>query len=103
MLFVEDISQKVDKINSIYDLIAYCYCYLVNNIENPIIFLGEYIDKNENIELNNSNLEILEKFSMQIKFIMGQDPFTVFSSTSNFHRILDLIKVTETALNVSRK
>lgn len=98
MLFVEDISQKIDEINSIYDLIAYCYCYLMDNIENPIIFMGEYIDKNENIELNNYNLDRLDTFSMQIKDIMEQDPFTIFSSALKFQRILDLIKTTETGL-----
>ncbi|MCI9033186.1 MAG: hypothetical protein HFJ08_03850 [Lachnospiraceae bacterium] len=98
MLFVEDISQKIEEINSIYDLIAYCYCYLMDNIGNPIIFLGEYIDKNETLKRNNPNLERLDKFSMQIKYIMKQDSFTVFSSVSNFQRILDLIKTTEASL-----
>lgn len=60
--------------------------------------MGEYIDNNETHERNNFSLKRLYKFTMQIKYIMEQDSFTVFSSVSNFQRILDLIKTTEASL-----
>ena len=64
--FYEVLLQNSDNIISIYDVVAFCYQYITTNIDNQILFIGEYIEHNDNNQ-NNPNLELLANFADRIK------------------------------------
>lgn len=95
MFFSKELKKNFSTIKSTYDLTAYCYYYLRDTIRNQIIFLGDYIERNEKAKKINPNIEMLNKFSMQIKTILKEYPYKIFSSEEGVSELLELVESAE--------
>ncbi|WP_405289575.1 hypothetical protein [Methanobrevibacter sp.] len=95
MSFFKEISNAFSKIETKYDLVAFCYYYLEKSVGNQIIFLGEYIEINNSAEMINPNLMELNSMALKIKKILKKDPFKPFLLNNKSNQILDLIEDTE--------
>lgn len=70
MDFVDGLKQNATVIESVYDLAAFCYDYLVENIGDQAIFIGKYILKNEQAPIGNPNLKALDRFEDDVFHIL---------------------------------
>lgn len=98
MSFSEKLVKDFNNINSKYDLIAYCYYYLITTVKNQIIFLGEYIEINNNEQKDNPNYQMLSQFAINIKRLFKQNFMSDFSVEASTNKMLDLIASTENDL-----
>ena len=101
MNFGEQLKENIKDIDTIYDLIAYCYCYMLKNISNHISFLGYYIYKNDKSK-SNPNLEKLELFSFQVKKFVSEGPLNLFDRDAQAPKLMDLIEDEENRLKKYR-
>lgn len=97
MNFSKDLKSNMEKIDTIYDLIAYCYCYILKNINNPIIFLGQYIYTNEK-GMKNPNLKELNRFSMSLKERISENPMNLFDDDIRGNELINIIENEENRL-----
>lgn len=97
MNFGEQLKENIKDIDTIYDLIAYCYCYMSKNISNHISFLGYYIYKNDKSK-SNPNFEKLELFSFQVKKFVSEGPLNLFDRDAQAPKLMDLIEDEENRL-----
>ncbi len=67
MGFPEELCANSMKLYSVYDLAAFCYDYLVRNIQDQELFIGRYVLTNKNSGSVNPNLDRLNRFNEQIK------------------------------------
>lgn len=70
VFFEQKLSEQFEKIDTVYDLAAFCYDYLVRTVGNQARFLGKYIMENENAQKSNPNLQELLYRSSMIEHIM---------------------------------
>ncbi len=70
MQFIGELQKNVRKLDSVYDLAAFCYDYLIGCVRNQAQFLGKYIMCNESAESGNPNLQKLWQFSCEIEQIL---------------------------------
>lgn len=68
--FLLELKDNMSKLDSVYDLAALCYDYLVDRVENPALFIGKYLCENEDAKKNNPNLDKLFQFQQFIKLIL---------------------------------
>lgn len=68
----ERISDNREKIESIYDLAAICYDYLLERIDNQLLFVGDYIECSDGARENNPNIRRLKKFAYEISRLFLQ-------------------------------
>lgn len=47
MGFVQELDANSKKLFTVYDFAAFCYDYLIKNVEDQARFLGKYIMENE--------------------------------------------------------
>ena len=99
MKFAEVMNDSFNNIRKIYDLAAFCYSYLMKVISNQNVFLGDYIQINEDAELTNPNSEMLNRFAMKVKKILEQNPYKAFSSSQQSNEIFDLVYNIENSLS----
>lgn len=98
MSFSENLIKNISSINSKYDLIAYCYYYLINTVKNQIIFLGEYIEINNNEQKDNPNFQMLSLFAINIKKFFKQNFISNFLEETSKSKMVDLIVSAEKCL-----
>ncbi len=67
MEFHKKLKSNIIKLQDVFDLAAFCYDYLITEIPDQEIFIGEYLLPNENEDLMNPNLDKLNKFSAWVK------------------------------------
>lgn len=60
MQFTEELQKNIEQLVSVYDLAAFCYDYLVDNIRDQAQFLGKYIMCNEDAGCSNPNIQALK-------------------------------------------
>ena len=90
MCFSKRLLNEISNINSKYDMIAYCYWYLLNTVENQIVFLGEYIEINNDTKKDNPNFGMLSQFAVNIKdFFAKHYALDIYEKTKS--EMLDLI------------
>ena len=95
MKFTEELSGVYDKLKTVYDLAAFCYSYLEENISNQIVFMAEYIDANDGVDVSNPNLDLLMDMAMDIKVMLKENLFMLFGQKSDSNSLLSLIRRTE--------
>lgn len=66
MDFVDILIQNVKILESVFDLTAFCYDYLVKNVDDQAVFIGKYILENEQASDRNPNLKALRKFDNEV-------------------------------------
>lgn len=66
MDFVDNLTQNMALLQSVYDLTAFCYDYLVKNVSDQAVFIGKYILENEQAPAGNPNLQPLRRFDNKI-------------------------------------
>lgn len=71
MNFYEALYGELNHFDSIYDLVAYCYDYLINLLaDKQSVFISAYIWENDKSEENNPNLESLHFMVQGIKDLL---------------------------------
>lgn len=70
MGFRQALAENLGKIESVYDLAAFCYDYLIKNVENQARFIGEYAEENESAEHVNPNLKALKILDDTVKKVL---------------------------------
>lgn len=70
MDFVDGLTQNAVALVSVYDLVAFCYDYLVENIGDQAVFMGKYILMNEKAPIGNPNLMALGRFEDEVFHIL---------------------------------
>lgn len=58
MDFVDKFTKDMIVLESVYDLAALCYDYLVENVGDQSVFVGKYILENEQAFAGNPNLKL---------------------------------------------
>ena len=66
MEFVDDLLQNEMKLESVFDLIAFCYDYLIENVDDQAVFIGKYILENDGASIGNPNLKALRRFDNEV-------------------------------------
>ena len=66
MPFYMKLQKSMNKLESVYDLAAFCYDYLIDKIDNQPVFFGRYIMTTPENDRVNPNLEDLGDFSRVI-------------------------------------
>lgn len=97
MSFSGEMNKNFSNIKTKYDLIAFCYHYLENNIVNESNFLGAYIEKSNNAKMINPNFDLLNHMAFQLKLIMDKSTGT-FSPLHKSGPVFTLITDTEKKL-----
>lgn len=93
MHFYKELQKDIEQIETIYDLAAYCYDYLITQLgEKQATFIAEYIWENDSSKENNPNLELMREMQQDIKnSILKQDRMGVMFE--DFHtELCDLIQ-----------
>lgn len=67
MLFEEELESNADRLRTIYDLAAFCYDYIVTNVDDQGLFIGKYLLKSEKSNTENPNLPQLGWLNMQVE------------------------------------
>lgn len=98
MSFSEELVKDLKNINSKYDLIAYCYQYLREKVRNQIIFLGQYVEINNDEQKDNPNFQMLSQFAINIKNFFEQKNSNEFSAETSVNKMLELIISVEDSL-----
>lgn len=70
MDFVDGLTQNAMVLDSVYDLAAFSYDYLYENVGDQAIFIGKYILKNEESPIGNPNLKALGRFEDDVFHIL---------------------------------
>lgn len=98
MSFSEKLENVFNNIKTKYDLVAYCYYYLINTVKNQIIFLGEYIEINNDEQKDNPNYQMLSQFAINIKKLFKHNFISNFSEDVSADKIFDLVLSAENSL-----
>lgn len=70
MGFQQVLAENLRKIDSVYDLAAFCYDYLIRNVKNQARFIGGYAEENEDARHVNPNLKRLKRLNYKVKKIL---------------------------------
>lgn len=68
MIFYNTLVKDIEKLDTIYDLAAYCYDYLISlTLGRQVNFIASYIWENTRSKKNNPNLDLMRKMTLDIK------------------------------------
>lgn len=72
LAFVDKFEENIEKLENVYDLVSFCYDFLMEQVANETAFLANYIFQNEEARTFNQNLKLLEAFQGQVMEILKQ-------------------------------
>lgn len=98
MEFRQTLSENDTRMNNIYDMIAFCYDYLIETIKDQEQFIGMYAVENEGAERANPNLAQLKRHSRKLELIMRkqeEDGLVFVDCLKQLQKYLDKIDLYE--------
>lgn len=66
MEFIEALRHDAVLLESVFDLTAFCYDYIVKNVDDQAAFIGKYIIENDQAYIRNPNLRNLRRFDEKV-------------------------------------
>lgn len=98
MGFLAELQENSEKLETIYDVAAFCYDYIKQKIEDEEYFIGKYIGENSKAENSNPNIEMLKEFSSNVEQVLRKQTRLAWSTARCLKSIEEYITKLEARL-----